>query len=409
MKYCGICGHGNDDDAKFCGGCGRPLRSVPKVGGDVLPGIDAGSSNSTSTPIGGEESNSTPPPRIEVENNSSNTSSHGNAGERPGSSSSWVDHINEYMGNDRPADLNWRVLFTDVFKRHTKDEAEEIFICGTRTTTPSLEDVSQRWPHPWLYSRVFLLFMLAFVLLYICCTSFGNENALPGLMVVGSFTVPLTGVILFLELNAFRNISLYDIALIFLVGGCASLVVTLTLYSLVVIDDLDYWGALLVGIVEETGKAVIIYYFIKKLGKTNILPGLLIGAAVGAGFAAFESSGYAMSYLLIGGWDGMMDVIQVRGVLTPGGHIAWSAITGAAMVIASKEYGRVCVNMLASKKFLRLFIIPVLLHMLWDSPLTNIGAEIYLGQIVLTLLVWIVVLILINMGLSEIAKYKSKY
>lgn len=408
MKYCGICGHGNDDDAKFCGGCGRPLRSVPKVGGDVLPGIDAGSSNNSSSCIGGKESNSTPPSRIEVENNG-NASSHGNAGQSQGSASSWVDHINEYMGNDRPADLNWRVLFTDVFKRHTKDEAEEIFICGTRTTTPSLEDVSQRWPHPWLYSRVFLSFMLAFVLLYICCTSFGNENALPGLMVVGSFTVPLTGVVLFLELNAFRNISLYDIALIFLVGGCASLVVTLTLYSLVVIDDLDYWGALLVGIVEETGKAVIIYYFIKKLGKTNILPGLLIGAAVGAGFAAFESSGYAMSYLLIGGWDGMMDVIQVRGVLTPGGHIAWSAITGAAMVIASKEYGRVCVNMLASKKFLRLFIIPVLLHMLWDSPLTNIGAEIYLGHIVLTLLVWIVVLILINMGLSEIAKYKSKY
>ncbi len=323
--------------------------------------------------------------------------------------SSWVNHINDYVGNDKPADLNWRVLFSDVLKKHTKDEAEEIFICGTRKTTPSIENLSQSWPHPWLYSRVFLMFVVAFTLLYICCTLFENTNAVPGLIVVGSFTVPLSGLILFMEVNAYRNISLYDIALIFLVGGCASLVATLFLFSIVGVKELDFIGALLVGMIEEIGKGVIIYSFIKRLNKRDILPGLLIGACVGAGFAAFESAGYAMNYLLTGGWDMMLDVIFLRGFLTPGGHIAWAAITGAAMAIASKEYEIINSNIFTNKKFIRLFTIPVLLHALWDSPLSNIGADIYLLPLALTFIVWVVVLILINMGLSEIARNKMNY
>lgn len=98
--------------------------------------------------------------------------------------------------------------------------------------------------------------------LYVCCALFGNTNAIPGLIVVGSFTVPLSGLVLFLEVNAYRNISLYDIALIFLVGGCASLVATLFLFSIVGVSELDFIGSLLVGIIEEVGKAVIIYYYI---------------------------------------------------------------------------------------------------------------------------------------------------
>lgn len=359
MKYCGICGHCNDDNAKFCGGCGAAFQM---------------------TSFSQEEANP-----------------------------SWVNHINDYVGNDKPADLNWRVLFTDVLKKHSKTEAENIFICGTRSTTPTIDSVSQNWPHPWLYSRVFLMLAVAFFLLYICCALFENTNAIPGLIVVGSFTVPLSGLVLFLEVNAYRNVSLYDIALIFLVGGCASLVTTLFLFSIINVNELDFIGALTVGVIEEVGKAVIVYYFIKKLGKRNILPGLLIGAAVGAGFAAFESAGYAFNHLLGGGWDIMLDVIFLRGILAPGGHIAWAAIAGAAMAIASKEYGEVCSDVLTNRKFLRLFIIPILLHAIWDSPLANIGADIYFLPILLTFVVWVIVLILINMGLSEIAKHKMRY
>ena len=365
MRYCSFCGKPLQDGALFFGSCGKPITT-----------------DTTSK-------------------QQAKTNSFGSG------DSSWVNRLNDYVGNDRPADLNWKVLFSDVTKKHTTEEAEEIFICGTRRTTPSVYEVSKDWPHPWLYSRVFLMFAIAFALLWICCSMFQNPNALPGLIVVGSFTVPLSTLILFLELNAWRNISLYEVIKVFLVGGCASLVATLFLFSFFDAHELDFFGALMTGVIEETGKAIIVYYFLKRLGKLSILNGLLVGAAVGAGFAAFESAGYAMNFLFQGGWDVMMNVIFLRGFLTPGGHVVWAAISGAGLVIASKTRREVSADLLYDSKFLRLFIIPVILHGLWDSPLAAIGSELYLIPIGLTVLAWIVVLILINMGLSEVSKTQT--
>lgn len=366
MRYCSYCGNPIPDGAMFCGNCGRP----------VAP--ESSSSNQ------------------QTQSRSSNSSD-----------SSWVNHLNDYVGNDRPADLNWKILFTDVTKKHTTEEAEEIFICGTRKTTPAVYEVSKDWPHPWLYSRVFLMFAIAFALLWVCCSMFRNPNALPGLMVIGSFTVPLSTLILFLELNAWRNISFYEVIKIFLVGGCASLVATLLLFSFFSVGELNFIGAFMTGIIEETGKAVIVYIFLKEIGKLSILSGLLIGASVGAGFAAFESAGYAMNYLFQGGWDVMMNVIFLRGFLSPGGHVVWAAISGAGLVIAAKAAHDTSTSLLFNAKFLRLFIIPVALHGLWDSPLSAIGSSLYLVPIGLTVLAWIVVLILINMGLAEVSRTQA--
>ena len=365
MKKCNHCGHQNPNSAAFCANCGKQL---PK--------------------------------------------------------SSWLDSLNDYLGNSRPADLNWKVLFSDVLKKHTKEEAEEIFICGTSKTTPNATEVSKDWPHPWLYSRVLLMFLSAFGLLWLCCSVFGNMNALPGMIVVGSFAVPLSTMILFLEVNAWRNVSMYEVIQTFLVGGCASLVVTLFLFSIYSVDELDFLGAIVVGLVEEIGKMVIVYVFLRKLCKLSILTGMLVGASVGAGFAAFESAGYALQPLIqfmqYAGYaaaygqqtdgtlmlDQINNIIFLRAFLAPGGHVAWAAISGAAIVIAAKARGEITTDLLTDKKFLRLFIIPVILHALWDCPLTAIGADIFLVPISLLIFVWIVVLILINMGLAEVSNRK---
>lgn len=387
MRYCPNCGNPIPDDARFCGRCGSDLQ--PLGGNGRRQG---GGSHAT------------------------------HDGSAQSAAESFINHINDYVGNDRPAELNWRMLFTDVFKSHTVEEAEDIFICGTHATTPPPQLVSKEWPRPWLYSRVFLMFTVAFVLLWLCCNLFGNPNALPGMIVVGSFTVPLSTMIMFMEVNAWRNVSLYKVIQTFLVGGCASLVATLMLFSLVGTHELNFIGAIITGIVEEVGKAVIVFWFLSKMRRLSILSGLLIGASVGAGFAAFESAGYALQPVLAffqnSGYYAaygrqldvsvMMDAINqsiiIRGFLAPGGHVTWAAISGAALVIAGKAQRRFDTSLLTDGRFLRLFLIPVALHALWDSPIANIGSSIYLVPLALTAVVWIVVLILINMGLAEVER-----
>ena len=192
MRYCPNCGNPIPDDARFCGRCGSDLQPLNNNGRQQSQGRRDGQGQHYSS--AGHQS----------------------------TAESFINHLNDYVGNDRPADLNWRMLFTDVFKSHTVEEAEDIFICGTHSTTPPPQLVSKEWPRPWLYSRVFLMFTAAFVLLWLCCNLFGNPNALPGMIVVGSFTVPLSTMIMFMEVNAWRNISLYKVIQTFLVGGCAS-------------------------------------------------------------------------------------------------------------------------------------------------------------------------------------------
>lgn len=361
MAFCNKCGHPVADTVSYCASCGNPVNGT-------TAGHDCDKKNNTSGFVGG---------------------------------------INNYIGNANSVKLNWKDLFSDVFKKHTNEEAEDIFICGTSRTTPPLDMVSETWPKPWLYSRVFLCFVITYFLLYICCVTFNNPLSLPGTIIVGAFTVPFTTLVLFLEVNAFRNISVYDVMKFFMIGGCASIVVTLFIFNLELVDTSlsSTWGAMMVGIIEEVGKLAIVYLLISHLPSCNyILSAMLTGACIGAGFAAFESAGYAFNSLFQFGFDGMTDNIYMRGLLAPGGHVAWAAITGAALVIA-KGSAPLTTDIFSNKRFWRIFAIPVVLHGLWDAPILN---DVYLIKLTgLLVVVWIVVLILINMGLDEVKKLKT--
>ena len=166
----------------------------------------------------------------------------------------------EKQGN---LNVNLKDVFSAVLKKHGKDEAEALFISGTKMTTPDVNEIITTWPKPWLFSRVFLTLSLTYILLYICIYTFQNSYAIPGLIMVGSFAVPFSLLIFFWEMNAPRNISIYETAKMFFIGGTTSLVLTLFLYSIFPVNDLDYAGAIVVGAVEEIGKLALLFTLLR--------------------------------------------------------------------------------------------------------------------------------------------------
>jgi len=313
-----------------------------------------------------------------------------------------TEKINTMVGEQGKVEVNLRDVFSDVFKKHEKEEGEALFISGTKATTPVESDIPSTWPKPWLFSRVFLILASTYILLYICTFMFENSNALPGLNIIGSFAVPFSLLIFFWEMNAPRNISIYEITKMLFVGGAASLVMTLILFTFFPVYDLDFAGAIIVGIVEEVGKLAVIVYFIHKLRAKFILNGLLIGAAIGAGFAAFESAGYAFNYGSHFGEVAMLNLIFTRAWMSVGAHVVWSAIAGAAFVYAKGEKS-VAADQFLDAKFLKLFAVPVILHAVWDMPLYFLH-DFYLLFIVLIVIAWVFIFTLLSAGLKQIVR-----
>ncbi|HHO5866319.1 TPA: PrsW family intramembrane metalloprotease [Staphylococcus aureus] len=288
--------------------------------------------------------------------------------------------IGRLAGNDESLNLNLKDMLSEVFKPHTKNEADEIFIAGTAKTTPAI---------------------------------FNNTNAIPGLIFIGALTVPLSGLFFFYESNAFKNISIFEVIIMFFIGGVFSLLSTMVLYRFVVFSDqferfgsLTFFDAFLVGLVEETGKALIIVYFVNKLKTNKILNGLLIGAAIGAGFAVFESAGYILNFAL-GENVPLLDIVFTRAWTAIGGHLVWSAIVGAAIVIVKEQHGFEFKDIF-DKRFLIFFLSAVVLHGIWDTSLTVLGSD-TLKIFILIVIVWILVFILMGAGLKQVNLLQKEF
>jgi len=317
-----------------------------------------------------------------------------------------TEKVNQMMGEEGSIDVDLKDVFSDVFKKHTKEDAEKLFISGTTLTTPDEKEISTSWPKPWLFGRVFLVLAVTFIFLYISTEIFQNLHALPGMIIIGSFAAPVSLLILFWEMNAPRNISFYEVGKMFFVGGAASIVITLLLYEVFPVYDLDFSGAIIVGVIEEVGKLAIILYFIQKMNPKYILNGLLIGATIGAGFAAFESAGYAYTFGSMLGEGAMMNVIFTRGWMSIGTHVAWSAIAGAAVVYVKRNEPLKGDHILHAD-FLKLFAVSIVLHAVWDMPLEALH-NFYFIFIVLIIVAWIFIFSLISAGLKQIVRLNGE-
>ena len=429
MKFCPRCGSRNQDSATTCASCGKPLpgaaaaKTAPADAASPSHSASGSPSSHGGPAPSGSPSSHRPPASHGVSRESKARESVRPAGSKSAapSSGSILAWLSRFFGNKRTAEVDVPSLFSSVFKKHSAEEAEEIFICGTATTTPSPSSVASSWPRPWLFSRVFLVFAMTYLLLFCCLAAFDNALVIPNLMVVGSFAMPIALLVFFIELNVWRNISMYRVLQVFAVGGAASLVITMVINAAFTVQLVDargqmtWAGAFLAGIGEEVAKALIVLIAMRLFLKTpqRLLNGLVIGAAVGAGFGAFEAAGYSFIFFNGAGQGdpvkSMNMIILIRGVLAPGGHAAYAALHGAAFSIAARSV-KLDLSAMGTPQYLKIGLTSAIFHVIWDAPIVEAGNQLmeFGKYAILILVMWTVVLVLVHRGLDEVRHVYSR-
>jgi protease PrsW len=134
-------------------------------------------------------------------------------------------------------------------------------------------------------------------------------------------------------------------------------------------DTLQRLGGLpmvAVAVIEEAAKLLVPVALLAvprfRHGPAN---GLVLGVAAGAGFAALETMGYAVTALIQshGNLATVDGTLLLRGVMSPAAHMAWTGLTAAALwhTAAQGWTGR------AVGGFVGTYVVAVALHACWDS------------------------------------------
>ena len=204
------------------------------------------------------------------------------------------------------------------------------------------EETAERWAPPWW--SVFFIGLLLWGATILVARLTHNVILLPTIVLLGSFLVPITAVVWYLDHDPSPELSPRRIVTAFLIGGTLGVLGA---------SLLEYWlvragviGAFEVGLVEEFVKGVLIVVIALGIHRFHLRDGMVLGATVGFGFAALESSGYALASLfvvqgnqLVLSLNSVIFTELVRGVLAPFGHGMWSAILGAAIFAAARRRG----------------------------------------------------------------------
>jgi protease PrsW len=309
--------------------------------------------------------------------------------------------IRNIAGSDKLEGFSLTQTFSETFKKHGMGVAEEYAMCGASRTTPPIEMVDTNWPKPWMFFRLLAALAIAAVVLYFLFNFTQNPNTLPAFIFMGAFAMPLAVLVFIFEMNTPRNVSLVVVGQLFLVGGMIGLCMAILEYQVQAIANFP-------GPIEESSKllgVILVMYGIRGARYRYELNGILFGCAVGAGFACFETCGYALFNqsggfvpmiqngtinLVLGVVKGtitqaqipaqlqavttaalasMVSMLEMRGLLAPFGHVVWTPIAAGAFWRV-KQDKPVSLAMLGDKRFLLAFLIPVLMHSLWDIQVT---------------------------------------
>jgi|AGTN01.3.fsa_nt_gi Predicted membrane protein len=299
----------------------------------------------------------------------------------------------EFYNKVQTSSLSLKDVFSDVFKKHQKHDGEKLFVAGTSYTTPSETQMLQEWRKPWLFMRILGVGLLLILLLYIIeSLGYGVYTAVLQIFSEAA-VIPLAVLLFYWEMNIPRNIPIYEILFMILIGGVLSLIFTIILNETFAADNMPAQYA---AFIEEPAKLAAACIFLRKPKHRYTMNGILIGGAIGCGFAVIETTGYYLGY---GG-----DTLLIRGILAPGQHVLYAALHVGALA-GIKGSDKLRPRHFTNPRFLGFFAAAVVLHFV------NNDSDIYtflvpvIGDfkfLILLVIGWTILLMLNKSGIKEI-------
>ena len=218
-----------------------------------------------------------------------------------------------------------------------------------------------RSSRPWL--RIFLTGMVLWLVSVAVTYVTGNANLIPTIVLLGSFLVPVSFVAWAYERRNSGELTGELVFRTFIVGGVLGVVASSLLESYLLHPSPFLFVG--VGLIEEAVKLFALAFLTRHLVVKSVRDGMILGATVGLGFAAFESAGYALTALITENGVSLSDMVTtevLRGLLVPVGHGLWTGILGGVL-FASSSRGKFPIT----GKLVLAFLGVSLLHALWDS------------------------------------------
>jgi RsiW-degrading membrane proteinase PrsW (M82 family) len=214
------------------------------------------------------------------------------------------------------------------------------------------------------WARIFVSGLVLWSATVLITFATGNANLVPTIILLGSFLVPVAFVSYAFG-HADQVVTAQRIFTAFVYGGVLG-VLGASVLEAAFLREPSGPAYAWVGLIEEAVKLAALWVVARRLPRYTMRDGIVLGAAVGFGFAAFESAGYAFNALFPAGGPSLLNLVEtevLRGILAPVGHGLWTAILGGTLFAVAARRGRLRLT----GAVLGSYVLVALLHGLWDA------------------------------------------
>ncbi|HEY3060070.1 MAG TPA: cyclic nucleotide-binding domain-containing protein [Chloroflexota bacterium] len=236
-------------------------------------------------------------------------------------------------------------------------------------------------------ARYWLLLLLGtglFAVFSVLAAVVGGSTLVFAALLVGSFVSPLVYVTYLVESGALAERP-FTILIAFALGAGLGLPLAIRLEQATGAQAGALLPALLVAIAEESAKLFSVVWLLRRRTARFQMDGTIYGAAVGMGFAAFETVLFGIGQIdQVRSVGPLLVMLWLRALLAPFGHGTWTAIVGSVLWRKRTRTARDWVIQLTGA-----FLLAITLHTMWDwQPLPGIlNVLLFLGIAVIGILV----------------------